>query len=176
MNAESHCERDPHKTDDEYLLDYYLLEENYDKLLLMLDSQQNSDPECAKSQHVSLVIGEFAFSACENLQQIIFDNGSNVEEIQFKAFYRSGLESFVAPSSLRKIAPMAFGECHALRDFQLNEDIQELGWLCLWGTGITMLKLPSHIERTPEQLGVGQDGKILCLPDGLETVGNEWFR
>ena len=35
----------------------------------------------------------------------------------------SGLESFAAPPSLRKIDALAFGECRELRTFELNEDI-----------------------------------------------------
>ena len=77
-------------------------------------------------------------------------------EIQYKAFYHSGLESFTAPSSLRMIDLMAFGECCNLKTFELNEDIQELGWLCLWGTGVTDVHIPPHIKMTREQLGLDQ--------------------
>ena len=70
---------------------------------------------------------------------------------------------------------MAFESCSALREFKLNEDVQDLGWLCLLGTAVTNLRLPPHIRRAPEQLGVGQDPKVLRLPDGLEVVEEFWF-
>lgn len=70
---------------------------------------------------------------------------------------------------------MAFGECHNLETFELNEGIQELGWLCLWGTGITELRIPQQVQKTREQLGLVQDPKVLRLPDGLEIVGDSWF-
>lgn len=72
---------------------------------------------------------------------------------------------------------MAFAECNKLRRFQLNEGIRELGYLCLWKTGLSRLKLPTQTQATPERLGLGQKyAKVLCLPQGLETVGKEWFR
>ena len=70
---------------------------------------------------------------------------------------------------------MAFEECYALRDFQLNEGIQELGSLCLWKTAVADLKFPPHIKMTPEQLGTRQDSNALCLPEGLETVDEKEF-
>ena len=70
---------------------------------------------------------------------------------------------------------MAFSECCNLKTFELNEGIQEVGWLCLLGTGVTDLRLPSHVKRTREQLGLDQDPKVLRLPHGLEVVGKSWF-
>ena len=49
---------------------------------------------------------------------------------------------------------MAFGECRNLKTFELNEGIQEVGWLCLWRTGVTGMRLPPHIRMTREQLGL----------------------
>ena len=100
------------------------------------------------------MIGEAAFSDCKNLRQAVFEPGAAVEEIQQLAFYRSGLESFVVPPSLRKIGDVAFRECRNLKTFELNADIQELGLLCLWGTGIADLRLPPHTRMTREQLGL----------------------
>ena len=71
---------------------------------------------------------------------------------------------------------MAFRECRNLKRFELNDGIQELGWFCLWRTGVTDLHLPPHIKMTREQLGLDQDTKELRLPRGLEIVGAEWFK
>lgn len=69
------------------------------------------------------MIEERAFSDCDNLKQVIFDPGSAVTEIQPNAFYRSGLESFTAPSSVRKIDALAFRECRNLKLLEVNDDI-----------------------------------------------------
>ena len=59
----------------------------------------------------------------------------------------------------------------------MNEKIQELGFLCLWATAIESLEIPPQVKKTPEQLGLDQkDPKVLRLPDGLETVGSDWFQ
>lgn len=100
------------------------------------------------------MIGEEVFSNCKNLRQVIFEPGSAVEEIQLMAFRHSGLESFVAPPSLQKIGIMAFGECHNLKKFELNEGIQEFSFLCLWRTGVTSIFLPPCVKMTREQLGL----------------------
>ena len=80
------------------------------------------------------MIEKGTFWNCRNLWSVAFPNGSELEEIREAAFQRSGLESFAAPPSLKKIGDMAFSECPELKDFQLTENIQELGWLCLWKT------------------------------------------
>ena len=96
-------------------------------------------------------------------------------QIQRYVFCCSALESFTAPASLREIGLMAFRECHNLRSFTLNEGFRKLDLLCLWGTGLTDLRIPPHVGMTPEQLGVMRDPKVLRLPDGLEAVKSEWF-
>ena len=78
-----------------------------------------------------------------------------LEEIKCRAFYRCGLESFEAPPSLKKIGTLTFGGCDLLREFKLNDGIQELGYLCFLGTQITGLKIPPQVGKTPEQLGIG---------------------
>ena len=70
-----------------------------------------------------LVIGTWAFADCKGLRQVVFEPCSVVEEIQYKAFCSSGLKSFVAPLSLRRIGTMAFGECRHLKRFKPNADI-----------------------------------------------------
>ena len=39
-----------------------------------------------------------------------------LEEIGTRAFYGCGFESFAAPSSLKKIGAVAFGNCLALKE------------------------------------------------------------
>ena len=72
---------------------------------------------------------------------------------------------------------MAFCKCCALRDFRLNADIQELGFLCFWRTGIADVEIPDQVRKTPEQLGVGPAGsKVLHLPNAVEVATYEYFR
>ena len=55
----------------------------------------------------------------------------------------------------------------------MNEGVQELGFLCLWNTGVSPETLPN--TWTPERVGLQGDPKVLRLPDGIEEVGDMWF-
>lgn len=90
------------------------------------------------------------FFGCKCLRHVILDADSLVEEIGFKAFYGAGLREFAAPSSLRKIGDLAFGECRELEKLTLNKGVQELGWLCLWATAVADLRPPQNVKMTPE--------------------------
>ena len=96
----------------------------------------NSGLEDVKLPRALRVIEKETFQGCKNLQSVAFPNGSELEEIREAAFQGSGLESFAAPRSLKKIGDMAFARC-PLKDIKLNEDIQEIGWFCLWKTKVS---------------------------------------
>ena len=49
------------------------------------DSNHNTENDCSELKYPQ-VIGEEAFVNCKSLRQVIFDPGSAVEEIQYKAF------------------------------------------------------------------------------------------
>ena len=63
------------------------------------------------------VIGEGMLAGCEHLKSVSFGENSVLEEIKVRAFYGCGLESFIAPPSLKKIGAVAFGDCRSLKNF-----------------------------------------------------------
>ena len=66
------------------------------------------------------VIGKRMFADCENLKFVVFGDDSQLEEIESEAFRGSGLESFTAPASLRKIDSTAFQDCGQLRHVDIS--------------------------------------------------------
>ena len=66
------------------------------------------------------VIKERAFAGCKNLKSVILGENSELKEIQSEAFCGSGLESFTAPASLKKIGNNAFMSCRALKHVNLS--------------------------------------------------------
>ena len=66
------------------------------------------------------VIKERAFSGCKKLKSITFGENSELKEIQSEAFCGSGLESFTASASLKKIGNNAFMSCRALKHVDLS--------------------------------------------------------
>ena len=60
-------------------------------------------------------IGKSAFEGCKCLKSVSFGDDSELEEIEYRTFYGSGLESFAAPLKLKKIGTVAFGNCLGLK-------------------------------------------------------------
>ena len=68
-----------------------------------------------------------AFKDCASLREVVFTANSHLESIGIAAFYNSGITSFNAPSSLRKVCQVAFCGCKNLRRVILNDGLQVLG-------------------------------------------------
>ena len=122
------------------------------------------------------VVWDCAFAGCRRLRSVSFGEESLLEEIRPFAFLNCGLEAFKAPPRLRRVGELAFAGCSALRVFRLNEGVRELGALCLWRTKANRPRMPAHARRTRAQLGLGKDPGVLRLPEGLDVVGEGWFR
>ena len=71
------------------------------------------------------VIGREAFDSCSSLRNIQLPDC--VEEIGLDAFNSGGLESFVAPRSLRILRQSVFQDCKNLKRVTLNEGLEVLG-------------------------------------------------
>lgn len=67
-----------------------------------------------------------AFRGWQNLKEVQFEPNSRVEEID-RAFEGAGLESFIAPDSLRVIGQCTFWKCKSLRYVKLNEGLTVVG-------------------------------------------------
>lgn len=96
------------------------------------------------------------FSGCAGLRGIELPDG--VEEICLDAFIGSGLESFVAPKSLRVIRQSAFRNCKCLKQVALGEGLEALEdyyedgyYYGVFGDcGLEEVTLPGTLERMGE--------------------------
>lgn len=69
------------------------------------------------------VIEQHAFYECENLKEVIFEEGSNLEEIKELAFCDCvNLESITIPKTVTKISAMAFAGCTNLKEVKFEEN------------------------------------------------------
>ena len=98
-----------------------------------------------------------------------------MEEIQSQAFHCSGLESFTAPPSLRRIGALAFGGCHNLKTFELNKDIRELDGLCLLESRVKALRLPRGLETVGDNWFSCSDIEKVFIPNTVRELGNYAF-
>lgn len=78
---------------------------------------------------------------------------SKLERIGRRAFLRSGLESFIAPESLREIGEGAFLRCSALRSIYLNDELEILGTHCFRGVPATEVRVPVLAEVCGSLIG-----------------------
>lgn len=92
------------------------------------------------------VIEARTFYNCKHLRSVTVGAGPESD---------SNVAAFIAPPHLQRIGSLAFAGCTALKEFRVNEDIRELGWLCLWNSGVAKIDIPPHVRMTPEQLGIG---------------------
>jgi hypothetical protein len=83
-------------------------------------------------------VDDEAFSGCENLVSVNFDN-SNIKSIGTKAFERClNLSSVVLPIELERLGSSAFMGCSKLTDIYFSNSILEIGRNCF--TGCSNLK------------------------------------
>ena len=111
-----------------------------------------------------------------DIERVIFEDNSQLNEVGDYAFKDTQIESFVAPPSLRKIGLMAFKNCARLKDVWLNLETTELGRFCFWGTQVTELQNAPKTFTDSADIGLySLTIRELVLPEGLEVVGDRWF-
>ena len=65
-----------------------------------------------------------AFSDCDKMDKISFQDGSLLEDIGNRCFSGSRLKEFRSPPGMRKIGNEAFSECKSLKRVILNDGLQ----------------------------------------------------
>ncbi|MBP3597756.1 MAG: leucine-rich repeat protein [Clostridia bacterium] len=73
-------------------------------------------------------LGKGVFFGCKGITQLYFNQGSNLKEIPYAAFYECNLMSFVEfPDEMMKINDYAFAGCESLEEIYFPKEIQEIG-------------------------------------------------
>ena len=75
------------------------------------------------------VLGSCAFSACEQLREIVFEPGSRLKTIESNCFMQSGLRRIVIPRSVQTIGDSAFSNCVELQEvtFEPGSCLKSIG-------------------------------------------------
>jgi hypothetical protein len=73
-------------------------------------------------------IGEWCFSRCESLSEMIFESGSKLKDIGNSAFSDSGIKSIRIPSNVEKIGKCCFSRCESLSEmiFESGSKLKEI--------------------------------------------------
>ena len=132
-------------------------------------------------------IGEWAFGDNETVQEVKFQDNSNIEVIEPYAFSGlMGLSEIELPSSLRVIMEGAFDRCQNLRSLVLPEGLEEIGQAALHNSGIESLSIPSTLVRYGnwiadeayqlETITVAENNPVACAVDNVMYLFDDsWF-
>jgi len=120
-------------------------------------------------------VGESAFYYCGTLVEI--ELGSNVEEIQAKAFQGCmALNKVIMQGALVDIADYAFGYCSSLKEIEIPDGVKNIGTGAFCLSGLTNVKVPGSVQT------VGRGAFESCenlveveISDGVEMLGDEMF-
>ncbi len=120
-------------------------------------------------------IGAGAFAYMPSLNEVVFEEGIELEEIPRGCFAYSALSSIKVPAGVKQIGPLAFCQCASLSLVTLPEGVESIGAQAFENCAeIENINLPSTL------ISIGERCFYLCdslekiiLPDGMhdtETV------
>ncbi|MDR0920166.1 MAG: leucine-rich repeat protein [Oscillospiraceae bacterium] len=94
-----------------------------------------------------LVIESNAFYSCENLEEVTFAAGSQLEQINSTAFYETGLTKITIPASVKTIYAYAFNYCANLEEvtFGENSKLETIGSGAFDNSGLTSIAIPDNV-------------------------------
>ena len=98
-------------------------------------------------------IGKGAFSYCEKLVAVEFEEGSVLEDIADEAFWRSGLQVITLPETVKTIGRMAFSETK-VKDLNFPDSIITIGDQAFSSTLLESIDVPASLTT----LGSGAFG------------------
>lgn len=145
--------------------------ENYDILLFASKSIKTvTIPSFIKR------ICECAFAFCENLEEVIFHEDSELILIDEKAFYDSSIKSISIPPHVTEICDRAFA-CEDLQtvNFAPDSELQVIGFAAFSSSGIKSISIPATVTnisflsfdcRQLENVTFCDDSKLRVIEQG----------
>lgn len=92
-------------------------------------------------------IEDGAFRAAGSLEEVVFSQGSLLDEIGDRAFEGTRISQFDAPVGLTKLGKAAFHNCQRLEHVQLAGNLQALSEGCFEGTALVTLDVPDGVRE-----------------------------
>ena len=122
-------------------------------------------------------IGNYAFSNCKDLREVVIADGSRLETIESYCFSGCEIAIFTAPASLRTIEPHAFEECKNLQWVSLNEGLETIDWCCFARSSLERINLPDSLKRLYSNAFYECDRlKTVELSTGTIDLSDEEYR
>lgn len=123
------------------------------------------------------VIESETFSRCKSLKVVDLSKATKLTTIQTEAFYNSGIETIILPSSVANLGRGVFEDCANLKSVDLGDSLRTLNRATFSGcASLTDVKLPSTLRQ------IGSDVFKYCkslthidFPPKLFNMGEEAF-
>ena len=92
-------------------------------------------------------IGDYAFSICENITSITFEEGSQLLSIGYNAFSScSSLTSIEIPSTVTSIGEYAFYDCESLTSIEIPSGVTNMGNYMFYNcASLASIEIPSTV-------------------------------
>ncbi len=123
-------------------------------------------------------IGECAFLGCSSLISVIFEENSQLINIETATFYKcSSLASIEIPSSVTNIGENAFFECRSLSDIVIPSSVTSIGDGAFYGcSSLTSIVIPSSVTSIGDSVFSGCSNLTsIEIPIGVTSIGAEAF-
>ena len=123
-------------------------------------------------------IGNYAFTKCYNLEQVIFEDGSELESLGICAFnYCESLTEINLPETLNLIGVEAFSNCNALTEFVLPKNVKIVSMYAFRYCSLVKFEIPmdSKLEYIGRYAFSSNDFTELTLPACLKEIGENAF-
>lgn len=93
-------------------------------------------------------IDNHCFKTKENLKEIEFEKGSNLQTIGYGAFSYTSIEKIMIPKTVEIIRDFCFEDCKALKEVKFEDDsnLQTIGNSAFAGTLIEEITIPVSVE------------------------------
>ncbi|MDD4316179.1 MAG: leucine-rich repeat protein, partial [Clostridia bacterium] len=121
------------------------------------------------------VIGEVAFSECENLTIVTFAEGTDMIGIGAEAFAHCALLSIDLPSGLAEIADYTFNACFYLNSVSMPDTVTHIGAGAFKQTLLKEISLSSGLVSIGDEAFVNTLLQRLVIPASVESIGLRAF-
>jgi hypothetical protein len=95
------------------------------------------------------VLCQSCFLHSRSLSSILFESGSNLQQIEESAFFDSGLTTIIIPSSVTHLSKSCFSFCNSLSSisFETGLNLQRIKECAFFYSGLTTIIIPSSVTH-----------------------------
>lgn len=121
-------------------------------------------------------IGNAAFAHCEQLKEVVFEEGISIDAIAWGSFaYCKGLKNISIPDSVTTVDGLSFYNCPKLTTVELPDGLERINYRAFYNcTALTDVTFPDNL------ITIGKEAFFSCtslervvLPDGMHDVAVE---